>query len=292
MKQPIIRTWTLWLYILSQYRALAITVSFFQPLMPDLDPTKADQLARLEAAVAASAAENSSLLVVPELFLTGYNLLAGSRAEPRGGPSYEAAQSIAVQYNVSILWTYPELGDDGRVYDAAALLHRSGRSLADYRKVNLASGEDTVFTAGGAFAPVVEIEEGVRVGMLICFDVFLPEPARILALDHANLILVPTANGYPADYNPLARTIVPARALENNAFVAYVNWVQPRRDPLVAFHGQSSVADPSATLLVNGPADAEALWHVALNLTGVSGSTAIGRPSPDYESGLCTNVTA
>ena len=72
-------------------------------------------------------------------------------------------------------------------------------------QVNLAAGEEAVFTAGAAFAPVVEVEPGVRVGLLICFDVFLPEPSRILALRKANLILIPTANGYPADYNPISR---------------------------------------------------------------------------------------
>jgi predicted amidohydrolase len=173
----------------------------------------------------------------------------------------------------------------------------SVRSLADYRKVNLASGESTVFTPGEMFSPVVELEPGVRVGLLICFDIFLPEPARILALGHANLMLVPTANGYPADYNPLARVIVPSRAIENNAVVCYVNWVQsgPLFGPFVSFHGQTSVADNGANILFMGTPDTQQVEHIHVNLTNYVGSTAIGRPAPDYigfpDSGLCANIS-
>ena len=50
--------------------------------------------------------------MLPELFLTGYNLMAGTKAEPRGGPSYAAAQAIAVDRGVSIVFTYPEAGNE------------------------------------------------------------------------------------------------------------------------------------------------------------------------------------
>jgi len=271
----------------------ALIVSVFQPVMTQRNPSKAEQLTRLETALSDAAVANSSLLLLPELFLTGYSLDSGLRAEPRGGSSYEVAQNLALKYNVSVVFTYPELGENGAVYDSAALLHRSGRSLIDYRKVNLASGEDAVFTAGESFSPVIEVEPGVRAGLLICFDIFLPEPARILALNEANLILVPTANGYPNDYNPLARVIVPSRALENNAFVAYTNWVQSsdRFGPFTSFHGQTSVSDPGANLLYIGPPDSEEIVHLEMNFTGVIGSTAINRPAPDYQDGLCSNVT-
>jgi len=146
----------------------ALIVSVFQPVMTQRNPSKNEQLTRLETALREAATANSSLLVLPELFLTGYSLDSGLRAERRGGSSYEAAQNLALKYNVSVIFTYPELGDDGAVYDSAALLHRTGHSLVDYRKVNLASGEDVVFTAGESFSPVIEIEPGVRAGVLIC----------------------------------------------------------------------------------------------------------------------------
>ena len=162
--------------------ASGFQITIFQPRLTTLAPNKESQLTLLEAAAVEAAAAGSNVLVIPELYLTGYNLRAEFGAEVRGGPSYTRVQAMAVQHNVSILFTYPEKDPEtGKIYDSAALLSRNGTSLADYRKVNLATGEDIFLTPGTAFAPVVELD-GVRVGVLICFDVFLPEPARILAL--------------------------------------------------------------------------------------------------------------
>lgn len=165
--------------------------------------------------------------------------------------------------------------------------------MSQYRKVNLATGESAFFSAGDRFAPVV-IVDGVRVGMLICFDIFLPEPARILALRKAQVILVPTANGYPDGINSITDLIVPTRAFENNVYVAYVNWVQDfSKNPFVTFHGQTTVASGGGELLYKASAIDAALQVIDLNITALGeGSTAIGRPSPDYEDGLCDAVTS
>jgi predicted amidohydrolase len=181
-------------------------------------------MAALQVAVQAAAAAGSDMVVCPELYATGYTASAVLHAEPRHGPSYTAAQRFARESNISLLFTYAEEGSDGAKYDAAALFYRTGATLADYRKVNLAAGEAAFLTPGTAFAPVVVVD-GVRVGVMICFDIFLPEPARLLALQKVDLLLVPTANGYPPSvYNQLTQLIVPTRGLENNAFVVYNNW--------------------------------------------------------------------
>jgi predicted amidohydrolase len=143
-------------------------------------------------------------------------------------------------------------------------------------------------------------------------------------LQGVEVILIPTANGYPLGINVLSSVIVPARGLENNAFVAYVNWVQVRinaagsvyrtpqtrllfhalhrnvlntqDDPsfpeFLTFHGQTTVSDTGGNLLYVGPADTAALAHIRLNFTGYNpGSTVYNRPSPDVN-GLCGNVTS
>ena len=270
-------------------------LTIFQPHMTTLAPRVADQLAALERAAAAAGAAGSNLLVVPELYLTGYNLDAAFDTEPRGGPRYAAVGAMARTSNVSIVFTYAERGADGRTYDAAVLFGRDGAPKLDYRKTNLASGEGLFLTPGDAIGPVVDVD-GVRVGVLICFDVFLPEPARILALSRADLIVVPTANGYPPSiFNSVADLIVPARALENSAVVAYVNYVQvgPPGAPfpeIWTFYGHTTVADSGGNVLFTGPSDAEAIAHIPLNFTG-GGSTAIGRPAADMR-GLCDAVNA
>lgn len=272
-------------------------LSVLQPRMTTLTPSVDDQLAALDAAAAAAAVAHSNLLVVPELYLTGYNIDAALAPEPRGGPRYAAAGAIAAAHNVSIVFTYAERGADGRTYDAAVLFGRDGAPRLAYRKTNLAAGEALFLTPGEEIGPTVDVD-GVRVGIIICFDVFLPEPARILALARADLIVVPTANGYPPFvYNQLSDLIVPARALENSAFVAYVNWLQvgPPGAPfpeIWSFYGRSTVADPGGNIIYRGPSDAAALAHVQLNFTAGGGpSTAIGRPAADTR-GLCDAVNA
>jgi predicted amidohydrolase len=278
-------------------RPSSFLLTTFQPRLDTLSPSPASQLASLSRAAAAAGAARANLLVVPELFLTGYNLDAALDTEPRGGPRYAAAGALARENNISIVFTYAERGADGRTYDAAVLFGRDGAPRLDYRKTNLASGEGLFLTPGDVIGPVVEVD-GVRVGVLICFDVFLPEPARILALSSADLIVVPTANGYPPSvFNQVADLIVPARALENSAFVAYVNYVQvgPPAAPfpeIWTFYGRTTVADPGGNVIYTGPSDAEAIAHTRLNFSSGGGpSTAIGRPAADTR-GLCDAVNA
>ena len=271
----------------------AFPLTVFQPVGASLLPSKPALAASLRAAAASASAAGSLLLVLPELYSTGYTPGAVLGAEPRGGPSYAAAASLAREFNISILYTYAEAGA-GHIYDAAALFNRSGAPLLDYRKVNLAGdGEALVFEPGGSLAPVVELD-GLRVGVLICFDVYLPEPARVLALQSMDLLLVPTANGYPGGvFNQLTELVVPTRGLENNVFVVYANWYQASGSntsafpEIFSFYGQSTVTDPGGALVWRGPDDGGALQHLQLNLTGrTAGSTAQGRPAADVQ-GLC-----
>ena len=280
--------------VLSAAQASSFPLSVLQPVGASLLPSKAALAQALRDAAASASAAGSLLLVLPELYSTGYNPAALIGGEPRWGASYTAASALAREFNISLLYTYTESAGP-HLYDSAVLFNRSGAALLDYRKVNLAGdGEALIFTPGSAIAPVVELE-GLRVGVLICFDIFLPEPARILGLQEVDLILVPTANGYPGNvYNQLTNLIVPTRGLENNAWVVYANWWQARDanssafPEIFSFYGQSTVTDPGGGLVWRGPSDGGALAHLQLNLTGrTGGSTAQGRPPADVQ-GLCT----
>lgn len=268
-------------------------ITVFQPALDTLVPTKASLAASLRTAVSEASAHGSLLFVCPELYGTGYNPAAIFEGEAKGGPSYSATSALASEFNISILYTYTE-SSAGHLYDAAVLFNRSGVPVIDYRKVNLAGdGEALVFAPGDRIAPVVEVD-GVRLGVLVCFDIYLPEPSRILALQSADIILVPTANGYPGSvYNQLTQLIVPTRGLENNAWVVYANWFQAQTSnsstfpEIFSFYGQSTVTDPGGGLVWRGPDDGGALAHLVLNFTGrVRGGTAQGRPPADTQ-GLC-----
>jgi 5-aminopentanamidase len=218
----------------------------------------AANLDRLARAAGDAAARGADLLVCPEMFLTGYNIggtAAARLAEPRDGASARAVAEIARGSGLAILYGYPEraAAADGEeaVFNAVHLVGNDGSSLANYRKTHLFGELDrSMFSASTARSPLVELG-GWRLGMLICYDVEFPENARRLALAGADLILAPTANMVP--YEVVATTIVPARAFENQVYVAYANYCGSEGH--LEYCGLSCVAAPDGTVAARAGQD-------------------------------------
>lgn len=213
-------------------------------------------LEAIEAAAREAAAGGAGLLVCPELFLTGYAIGADvSRlAETADGPAAEAVARIAAEHGVAVLYGYPERAAEGARPHGSALLHNSARligpdgsPLANYRKTHLFGGfEQEWFTPGDT--PVVQAElGGLRVGILICYDVEFPENVRAHALAGTDLLLVPTAQMHPFQF--VAESVVPVRAFESQLYVAYVNRTGPEGEGAAAFEfvGLSCLAGPDGT---------------------------------------------
>jgi 5-aminopentanamidase len=215
----------------------------------------ARNLRHLEERAAAAAAAGADLLICPEMFLCGYNIGAAAAArlaEPADGPSLREAAGIARRHGTALLFGYPERGGEGAVYNAVQLIGRDGGRLASYRKCHLFGALDRgMFRAGAALAPVVELD-GVRLGLLICYDVEFPESVRLLALQGADLVAVPTALMEP--FEVVARTLIPARAVENQVFVAYAN--RCGREGALTYCGLSCIVAPDgADLARAGPGE-------------------------------------
>ena len=202
-----------------------------------------------------AAAAGAELVVFPEAFLTGYNIGArlAELAEPADGPSLTALRAIAAEAGIALLCGYPERS--GRtVYNAAVLVGVGGEPLLGYRKTHLFGPVDRAAFAPGDGFPLAQVGP-LRVGVLICYDIEFPEPARHLALAGAQLVLVPTSLMAPFDV--VARTLVPARAAENQIFVAYANRVGREGDLL--YVGQSCVCGPDGADLARAGSEEEAL---------------------------------
>ena len=189
-------------------------------------------------------------MVFPEAFVTGYNIGAGrlaELAEPADGPAVQRLAAIARRAGIAILAGYAERDGDA-VYNSAVLVDRDGSTAANYRKTHLFGHVDReAFTAGDGFA-LADLD-GLRVGVLVCYDIEFPEAARALALRGAQLIAVPTSLMEPAV--EVAETLVPARALENQVFVAYANRVGDEGD--LHYVGRSCVAGPTGAVTRAAP---------------------------------------
>jgi predicted amidohydrolase len=216
-------------------------------------PAEAGTVARnldlLKARASEAASVGARLLICPEMFLTGYNIgpaTAARLAEASDGRSLARAARIAQDFGIALLFGYPERGSDGAIYNTVSLIDRFGATLASYRKCHLFGELDrTMFCAGSGPSEAVELE-GVRIGLLICYDVEFPETVRLLSLQGVDLVAVPTALMEP--FEVVARTLVPARAVENQIYLAYAN--RCGREGDVRYCGLSCVVGPDGTELV------------------------------------------
>src|SRR6478609_4759280 len=210
-------------------------------------PTEVERnLERLAGAAQHASAAGVALLICPEMYLTGYNIgtdAARRLAEPSDGPSAQAVAEMARKNGVAIAYGYPERGTADAVFNSVQLFGADGSPLANYRKTHLFGDLDnSMFSASDANSAVVELG-GWRVGMLICYDVEFPENTRKLALRGTDLIVAPTANMVP--FEVVANTIVPARAYENQVYVAYANYCGHENG--LEYCGLSCVAAPDGS---------------------------------------------
>ncbi|MER7466011.1 carbon-nitrogen hydrolase family protein [Streptomyces sp. NPDC097981] len=226
----------------------------------------AENLKALDEAAERAAQAGAGLLVTSEMFLTGYALEVrdiAALAEAADGMSARAIGEIARRHGVAVLYGYPEREGD-TVYNAAQLIAADGTRLANYRKTHLfGCFEQEAFTPGDT--PVVQADlNGLRIGIMICYDVEFPENVRAHALAGTDLLLVPTAQMHPFQF--VAEQLVPVRAFENQMYIAYVNRTGPEGE--FEFVGLSCLASPDGVTrtragrgeeLVIGEADPELL---------------------------------
>ncbi|MFI0965516.1 carbon-nitrogen hydrolase family protein [Streptomyces sp. NPDC021080] len=206
-----------------------------------------ENLKVLDEAAGRAAAAGAGLVVTSEMFLTGYAIGddIARLAEPADGDSADAVAEIATRHGVAVAYGYPEReapeGDGAaRVFNSVQLISADGARLANYRKTHLfGCFEHDHFTPGDQ--PVVQAElNGLRIGLMICYDVEFPENVRAHALAGTDLLLVPTAQMHPFQF--VAESVVPVRAFENQMYVAYVNRTGPEGE--FEFVGLSTLAGP------------------------------------------------
>lgn len=212
-------------------------VAIFQP---DAAPsTPAERLDRLDAVLEHEA--GLDLMVCPELFLSGFAdpERVARAAEPADGPSSRAAAAIARRHDVALVYGYAEAAE-GRLYNSALYLSKSGETRVNHRKRALPTPyEESLFTVGGE-ATIFTLDNGLKAGLLICYEAEFPEAVRACAVAGAELVIVPTALG--VDWRVVSRRVIPARAFENGVFLAYAN--HAGREGTMDYIGDSVIVSP------------------------------------------------
>jgi predicted amidohydrolase len=179
--------------------------------------------------------------------LTGYGLTrseAKGVAEPIPDHSTEALLKLSGDLNITIMVGMLEKCPSGELFNSVVLVEPD-EVHASYRKTHLPTlGVDRFVTAGKEKPSMVTTAAG-RVGMLICYDLRFPEPARTLALGGAQMILLSTAWPQAATLYP--DFIVQARAAENHLYLIAANRVGTERG--TTYLGRSIIADPDGGVL-------------------------------------------
>lgn len=193
-------------------------------------------------------------------------------AEPEDGPSVGAARAVAREHGLYMV--YPFFEKDGtHFYNSALFLGPRGETLSKYRKATIpvsrllpGASESWFFRPGDLGFPVVDTPFGLRVGMIICYDRNLPEPARCAALNGADLLFVPVTT--IAVTRPWWELLLRARAVENVMFVAAPGRVGEDRGgaPGASYIGESLIIDPRGEVLAHASATDEDLVCADLDL--------------------------
>lgn len=210
-----------------------------------IDPQLGDvpaNLARIEQAVAEAAAGGARLAVLPEAATTGYAFDSLDEARPAARRattlSGDHLLALAAQHDVTIVCgTLEAVGDE--IFNAAHLVTPDGERQV-YRKMHLPFLGVDRFVTPGPEPPFVVDVTGMRVGILICYDLRFPEAARVCALEGADLICLPTNWPVGVEFHP--DLFAPARAAENHCYLLAADRVGTERG--TTFLGRSVFVDP------------------------------------------------
>jgi len=221
---------------------------------------KTENIRKMEETVTKAKKQGAELVIFPELSLTGYVVRDQiyELAETIPGPSTKTIENIARKTKAYIVFGMPELSEKTRavVYNTAVLVGPEG-IVGKYRKMHLPTHsvfEEKRYFRPGYQAAVFDTEVG-RLGLIICYDIFFPEVSRLTRLKGAQLIACISAS--PSIRRMFFETLTAARAIENAAFLAFVNLVGIENG--LQFWGGSRIIGPSGRTLVQAKFDEEDL---------------------------------
>jgi (R)-amidase len=241
-----------------------------------VDGDIAENLDKVVNTIAASEGK-TDLLVFPETCISGFPTATNvsELAEHIDGSSITAVRAAARDAGVSVAIGFAE-NENGQYFNTALLIDACGEIVLRYRKTCLYDSDQDVFNPGDSF-PVCDWR-GIRIGLLICFDIEFPVPAYKLACQEADLILL--VDGMMHPYGYMHRNAIPVRALDSQAYVVMANRVGAGEQ--YQFSGESHVADPFGKTIALGNSHSEAIIDVELDFAQTRHARAAAKDLPGY----------
>ncbi|HSR91679.1 MAG TPA: carbon-nitrogen hydrolase [Gemmatimonadales bacterium] len=238
---------------------------------------QSDNMRRAVAGVREAAAKGAKVICLPELFLSRYFCQIEDHrffqlAEPIPGPSTTSLGALAKELGVVIIASLFEKRAEGLYHNTTAILDADGKYLGKYRKMHIPDDpnyyEKFYFTPGDLGFRSWDTQHA-KAGVLICWDQWYPEAARLTALTGAQILFYPTAIGWlipeKAEYGAAQQasweTIQRSHAIANGVYVVAVNrvGVEPGPNQGIEFWGGSFVAAPNGEIIAKAGTGEETL---------------------------------
>lgn len=207
---------------------------------------------------------SEATIVLPELFNTGYlfrtlDELKDLAESVKSGYTIGEMKKIAKSRKLNLIFGMAEK-KSRKFYNTAVLITSKGK-VSTYQKVHLFDREKLFFQPGSkSFG--VHVVDGVKIGILICFDWIFPEAARVLALRGAQIICHPSNLVLP-----MGQDAMRTRSIENRVFSITSNriGVEKRGNLSLSFTGKSQIVDPGGEILANAGERSESLKIVEID---------------------------
>ncbi|MEW6305473.1 MAG: carbon-nitrogen hydrolase [Verrucomicrobiota bacterium] len=263
----------------------AVTLGLVQT---SCSPNPAENLKKTLAAVERAARAGAKIISTQELFRSQYFCQSENHdyfklAEPIPGPSTAAFQKLAKKYKVVIVASLFEKRSAGLYHNTAAIIDADGSLLGIYRKMHIPDDplfyEKFYFTPGDLGFRAWQTKYA-KIGVLICWDQWYPEGARLTALQGAQILFYPTAIGwhpgekaeYGVNQHGAWETIQRSHAVANGCYVAVTNRIgleRPVGGDGIEFWGQSFVAGTSGQIVAKASVNKEENLIVPVDLEKV-----------------------
>lgn len=225
---------------------------------------RAENFARAEALIEAAMAEQPDVIVLPELWDVGFFPREDlpSLCDGEGSAAQAFCSRLAKKHRVNLVAGSVATLREGKVYNTAMVFDRQGVCLASYDKSHLFSpmGEDKFFTAGQSLCTF--LLDGVKCGIILCYDLRFPELARSLALMGAELLFVPAQ--WPKVRVEQFGLLLAARAVENQLFCVGCNSCGNAYDTV--YGGASGIFDPTGKAIARAGEERNKILTAACDL--------------------------